>query len=163
MKLKSLVLAAALAVAGSHATAQTDWGAHDTFEFGYGSAIGANSAISDLFTFTLAAPSVLLTTAVSNDAGWLNLVDGLISLYTGSGAFLSSFSFDNSPVESTPIELSGGSYYYLVTATVASTAVAGSYTLTSQISPVPEPETYALFLAGLGAVGFMVSRRRNGG
>jgi len=25
---------------------------------------------------------------------------------------------------------------------------------------VPEPETYALFLAGLGAVGFMAKRRR---
>lgn len=32
--------------------------------------------------------------------------------------------------------------------------------LTIAVSPVPEPETYALFLAGLGAVGFMVSRRR---
>lgn len=27
-------------------------------------------------------------------------------------------------------------------------------------TPVPEPETYALFLAGLGAVGFMAKRRR---
>jgi hypothetical protein len=26
---------------------------------------------------------------------------------------------------------------------------------------VPEPETYALFLAGLGAVGFMARRRKN--
>jgi hypothetical protein len=29
------------------------------------------------------------------------------------------------------------------------------------LSPVPEPETYALFLAGLGAVGFIARRRRN--
>lgn len=29
------------------------------------------------------------------------------------------------------------------------------------ITPVPEPETYALLLAGLGAVGFVARRRRN--
>lgn len=29
-----------------------------------------------------------------------------------------------------------------------------------QITPVPEPETYALMLAGLAAVGFVVGRRR---
>lgn len=38
-------------------------------------------------------------------------------------------------------------------------------TLTAQLSyttaPVPEAETYAMMLAGLGLVGFMVSRRRN--
>ena len=27
-------------------------------------------------------------------------------------------------------------------------------------TPVPEPETYALFLAGIGAIGFMAKRRR---
>ncbi len=33
--------------------------------------------------------------------------------------------------------------------------------LTLSVSPVPEPETYALFLAGIAAVGFVVARRRN--
>ena len=32
--------------------------------------------------------------------------------------------------------------------------------LTVMTTPVPEPETYALLLAGLGAVGFVVARRR---
>jgi len=37
----------------------------------------------------------------------------------------------------------------------------GSYTLTvTDVSAVPEPESYALLLAGLGAVGTVVARRR---
>ena len=30
------------------------------------------------------------------------------------------------------------------------------------LTPVPEPETYAMFLAGLGLMGFMARRRKNG-
>ena len=29
------------------------------------------------------------------------------------------------------------------------------------VTPVPEPETFALILAGLGAIGFITRRRRN--
>jgi hypothetical protein len=37
----------------------------------------------------------------------------------------------------------------------------GAIGVTHVTTPVPEPETYALFLAGLGAMGFMARRRRN--
>jgi hypothetical protein len=36
----------------------------------------------------------------------------------------------------------------------------GAIGVTQLTTPVPEPETYALFLAGLGAMGFMARRRR---
>ncbi|MCC7098156.1 MAG: FxDxF family PEP-CTERM protein, partial [Rubrivivax sp.] len=36
----------------------------------------------------------------------------------------------------------------------------GMYTLTSTIMPVPETETWAMMLAGLGMLGFLAARRR---
>jgi hypothetical protein len=30
------------------------------------------------------------------------------------------------------------------------------------VSPAPEPETYAMFMAGLGLMGFIARRRKNG-
>jgi hypothetical protein len=57
--------------------------------------------------------------------------------------------------------LSTGSYFYKVEGNVAQGAFAGLYTITSTLAPVPEPETYAMLLAGLGAVGFMARRRKS--
>jgi len=34
-------------------------------------------------------------------------------------------------------------------------------TVLYSLAPVPEPETYALMLAGLGLVGFMARRRKS--
>jgi hypothetical protein len=39
-------------------------------------------------------------------------------------------------------------------------AISASYGGSMAVSPVPEPETYAMMLAGLGLVGFMARRRR---
>jgi hypothetical protein len=38
--------------------------------------------------------------------------------------------------------------------------VAQTYTIDMVTAPIPEPETYALMLAGLGLVGFMARRRK---
>ena len=54
--------------------------------------------------------------------------------------------------------LAAGDYYYRIAGTVTGTQ-GGTYVLSSALMPIPEPETYALLLAGLGAVAF-VSRRR---
>ena len=47
--------------------------------------------------------------------------------------------------------------------TNAAAAYGGVITTVVTAAPVPEPETYALMLAGLGMVGFIASRRRHNG
>jgi hypothetical protein len=37
-----------------------------------------------------------------------------------------------------------------------------SFAITDITPAVPEPETYAMFMAGLGLMGFMARRRKNG-
>ena len=67
------------------------------------------------------------------------------------------------PGESSKLEniiaLASTDYYYQVTGNVVG-ASNGSYAFSAVAAPVPEPETYAMMLAGLGAVGFIAFRRR---
>jgi hypothetical protein len=39
----------------------------------------------------------------------------------------------------------------------------GTYSIAAVAAPVPEPETHAMMLAGLGTIGYMAARRRRQG
>jgi len=163
MKLKTIATAALIVASGAASAATvTNWGVHDPIEFGFGIAQGAGASISDEFDFTLSSSSGVLAVAVSNDGGLSNLVNGSVSLFqVGNATPINSFSFDSTAINFNFGSLAAGSYYYMVTAQVAADAAAGSYQLSSQLAPVPEPESYALLLAGLAGIGYMVRRRRD--
>jgi hypothetical protein len=57
------------------------------------------------------------------------------------------------------LEATGASPFVLTLKANGFNAKRGSYEGTLTATPVPEPETYALMLAGLGAIGFLLRRR----
>jgi len=172
MKLKSIALASALAVSSMVVQANTtDWLIHDPLEVGINLVHGS---FTDYFTFEInPSNQTVSSTAVANNLGngvVLNVAGGEYSLWSmgGNGAIGGGddtklgglWAFDGQSGNAThSVLLSPGKYYYMVTGN-GNGVSGGLYTLTSTLTPVPEPENAAMLLAGLGMLGFLMSRRR---
>lgn len=151
MKLRSIALAAALAVSSIPAFAlTTDIGQLDGDSAGFGNFFpGGAPFFSDTFTFTLASAQT-----ISGVTGFVGFAGFGMQLVDGSGDEIAG-----------TVDLTPGTFSYSL--------AAGSYGLNfvgfgadpgavygGNITAVPEPETYALMLAGLGIIGFIGARRR---
>ena len=127
-------------------------------------------SFSDVYTFTLTEPSDSITSAVSLEqpgfgGGFDYKIDnGNFALYSDAdgdgtgGTLVSSTTFGGDSTSLTANSLAAGSYYWVVAGN-ASGNLGGIYNFTTNTAPVPEPETYALMLAGLGLLGFVGKRR----
>ncbi|MCR5866336.1 MULTISPECIES: FxDxF family PEP-CTERM protein [Aquincola] len=149
--LAAVVLACAQANAAS-TTVFTTFGDSITSGADHAFAVVAGSFV-DTFSFTLTGESTIeagLTAVLpsSFSAGFFELSSFTSPGSIASGSIGSTFTAN----------LAAGDYFY----TVKGVGTPGStYALKSVVAAVPEPETYALFLAGLGAIGFMAARRRS--
>lgn len=164
MKLKTLAAAALVALTSlsSHAT-NTNWGSHDLLESSLG--LTSGGLVFDTFTFSLASTSSVASSVSSVGTfapatySLFNLgADGLVGTADDS-ATPYAWTFGGAPTVHT-VTLGAGSYYYAVLGFAPSTA---AYSINSAATavPVPEPETYAMLLAGLGVVGFVARRRKS--
>ena len=176
MKLKIALVAAASALAlNAHAltTTDTNWLEHGTLEEALGQK--RTGLFEDTYRFHLTNPKNLFNTTVSaNDGVERNIRDGHVFLWEEAGAVdiaRGSLDFDGTTGGASRSfgELAGGDYYYVVKGDANGLSSeedsdGGSYSLISSLkgvtTPVPEPQTYALLLAGLGVIGFVARRRR---
>ncbi len=112
----------------------------------------------DVYTFSLGTASTLYGSAVSLD------VEPYLGL-AGFSVVLQDSMFNVVGTDSSPSDgfsfgiLSSGSYALTFIGQSTGTA-GGSYGGSIYAVPVPEPETYALMLGGLAAIGFLANRRR---
>ena len=130
-----------------------------------------NGSFSDVFTFSLTQPSDSVSSAVSleqpnlDGSGFDYFVEGgTFGLYSDAdgdgmgGTLISQTTFGGDSTSLSANGIAAGSYYWAVAGN-ASGDLGGIYNFTTNTAPVPEPETYALMLAGLGLLGFVGKRR----
>lgn len=164
MKLKAAVIAVALASGMVSAMAAT-------FNIGnlpiapavYSNVLSvAPGAFSDLYSFLFpvgastgsgSAISIDVATILNIDTIQVSLLDaGLNTLASGTVG-------DTSVLFDQPLTV-GSAYSFRVTGNALGSA-GGTYAFLASAAPVPEPESYALMLAGLAVIGSIVRRRRS--
>lgn len=177
MKFKNLVLALGLVAAASSANAATyavgpvSSGTPAPFS---GTVIPAGS-FSDIFTFTLPANggsgySVLNFPLTIPSVGTFNTLLTTMSLVSNhDGILFNADDFLVSTVSGGPNALSlawgpsaGGDMYLNITG-VANGSLGGLYNGAISVTAVPEPETWAMLVAGIGLVGLQLRRRSRAG
>lgn len=165
--IKKLVLAAALATIGTGSALA------DTFNAGLitpGTPVtntfthNVAGSFFDTFNFTIGAGTVA-TSAVSIDLNIFNMpifqIAGLTgTLWNNSHAYgtvnYGMFPGNNNTFSFGP--LAAGNYHIDFTGTATGVS-GGAYLAAVSVAAVPEPETYALLLAGLGLMGTVARRR----
>lgn len=104
---------------------------------------------------------------------WTFLVttwDGNTISYYKNGDFLSSLTFSSGPINNSPqdfvIGVNAGYNFTAFNGLIDEVRVYNNALIESEVtalynlSPIPEPETYAMLLAGLGVIGLMARRRK---
>lgn len=166
MKLKSTLAALALSVSGAGAFAADPTIAWNP-DYSIGNFFGnyaEGTSVDDRFGFTLNEASFVSASLISNSLeNASNFEFSSASLDGNSFTNLGPDTVSNTQVQSWAVgrtRLDPGTYYLTVSGNATGSS-GGAFSGMINVSPIPEPETYALMLAGLGVVGFLARRRKS--
>lgn len=184
MKLNMKRAVLTLALAGVFSTAQAatvnlndasfpyELGTNPTDANAY-SVTHAVGSFSDVYTFDLTQLSNTISSAVSIDLPGFNggpasynISGGTLSLFSDPGddgaagvnTLIGSTTFGSTDGILTANNVAAGDYFWAVAGNADGTQ-GGLYLFAANTTAIPEPETYALMLAGLGLLGFIVKRK----
>jgi len=137
--------------------------------FSIGSSFLPSSVINDVYTFdilpfaSVAGTAVTVNLDIPSSAGTEFAISNFGVEFRDASNTLIASDFQTSSTDYT-VEiaadlLAGMGYKFVVSGNVTGT-LGGSYGGALAAAPVPEAGAYTMMLAGLGLIGFMVSRRR---
>lgn len=170
MKLKFVAAAAVLALTSVGSFATTT--ALDPLAPSASFANTVTGAFTDSWTFNLPTLSAVAASVTNVEVSFGSFTAGGIMGFEAwlNGTQLFGPTSIVGPVSGVTVKtqvLAGGTVlpagmYSLMVKGSGITGASASYGGNIVATPVPEPETYAMMLAGLAAVGFLARRRRNG-
>ena len=158
---------ASMSVGSAFAEDDIDWGMLDPNSSAYENFQAPHGTKFDQFyNFTINKDYSFSTTAVVNNNKKSIFKNNVVTLYSLSGLVfkIGSYSFFDLSTTHNFGHLARGDYAIEVTASSVGTKTAYG-TIQADVeeliipTSVPEPETYALLLAGLGVMGFVARRR----
>jgi opacity protein-like surface antigen len=171
MKLKNLLVAGLLAAGATAAFAENitqsvalvpSAGAPGSFSAGWGITHMSAGAFTDTFTFTGGGSSGQVSSALVS----IGFSPNTNINFTSASINGRSFAITSGTTDLATLDLGSFTGPLVLTVTgvaaptlAAGTSIAASYAGTANVSPVPEMQTLAMMLAGLGVIG-TVGRRR---
>lgn len=125
-----------------------------TLTFGITTPLNANSSVADIQTSSLFGPFTFTVTDITGIGA---------TIYDGNNNHYASFTATNNNLDYLTLPSNtyfavDGNYKLVVTGTTAG-VLGSSYEIKATTVPVPEPETYAMLLVGLGLVGYRLHQK----
>lgn len=169
MRIKTIAATAVLAVSSFSALAATTALPPLTPSASFSNTV--SGSFTDIWTFNLGTASAVAASITNVEVSFGSFtaggIDGFAAYLNGMQLFgPTSVVGPNSGVTVKTQVLAGGAslapgMYELKVIGASITGATASYGGNIVATPVPEPETYVMFLAGLGALGFLARRRKN--